>query len=183
MLRSTQPTALMAGTVEQFLLNDIMNKHRVERFLAGNPKISEKSIPSLNSFEIERAKNKIKNKIGLSLDTSDLEFLRFIHENSYLLNNVCAKDISFKLKSDNFGEKNVYLVWDDWRDVDRISVNDFLENFDCIWFPVADDLDVFDEDGLWALLIEHTGQLKIFGNLDVFQICQNKDRRLGKLVL
>lgn len=53
--------------------------------------------------------------------------------------------------------KYIYLNWHNFEKIDRFYLSDLNRYFYDIWFPVADDLDLFDETLDWILSIRHDG--------------------------
>lgn len=49
----------------------------------------------------------------------------------------------------------LYLDWGDFNNVDLISVDDFNKHFYDIWYPVSDDINIFDETLNWFVYISH----------------------------
>ncbi|GAA4034803.1 hypothetical protein GCM10022409_19080 [Hymenobacter glaciei] len=52
---------------------------------------------------------------------------------------------------------NVYINWCQFERIDKIAIAALDKFFDDIWFPVSDDIDLFDESLSWVLSIRHDG--------------------------
>lgn len=52
---------------------------------------------------------------------------------------------------------NIYINWFHFDNIDILNTSDFNKYFDDIWFPSADDIDLFDESLTWVVSIRHDG--------------------------
>jgi len=52
---------------------------------------------------------------------------------------------------------NVFINWYRFDDIDEISLKDLDQYFYGIWFPVVDDIDIFDDTFKWVVSISHDG--------------------------
>lgn len=55
----------------------------------------------------------------------------------------------------------VYINWYRYDEIDRLKRKDLARNFDDIWYPDVDDIDVFDESLSWILSIRHDGYIRL----------------------
>lgn len=55
----------------------------------------------------------------------------------------------------------VYLNWYRYDDIDKMKFIDIANYFDDLWYPDADDIDIFDETLTWIFSVSHSGQIKI----------------------
>lgn len=53
----------------------------------------------------------------------------------------------------------IYINWYQFDDIDLINTSDLNKYFDDIWFPSADDIDLFDESLNWIVSIRHDGNV------------------------
>lgn len=51
----------------------------------------------------------------------------------------------------------IYVNWDNFKTIDMFGFTDFDKYFDDIWYPVADDIELFDDSLDWFISIEHDG--------------------------
>ncbi|TDQ12029.1 hypothetical protein [Pedobacter metabolipauper] len=51
----------------------------------------------------------------------------------------------------------VFINWYRFKRIDRFDLKDLDKYFDDIWFPVSDDIDLFDASLDWILSIRHDG--------------------------
>lgn len=52
---------------------------------------------------------------------------------------------------------HILVNWYQFKKVDEYNIDDFDKYFYDIWFPIADDIDIFDESLNWILSIRHDG--------------------------
>ncbi|UOE40228.1 hypothetical protein MTP09_09915 [Chryseobacterium suipulveris] len=53
----------------------------------------------------------------------------------------------------------LYVNWDNFQTIDKFSSEDFCKYFNDIWFPSADDIDIFDDKLNWIISIRHDGAI------------------------
>jgi len=106
---------------------------------------------------------KLQNKIGGSLTPQELS-LEIRERSSYLEGENAEKnDFSIKMVFDSIGVKtriNIYINWYLFDNIDKIHFSDFNQFFDDIWYPGADDIDIFDNTTDWLVSINHDGSIK-----------------------
>ena len=54
----------------------------------------------------------------------------------------------------------IYINWYRFNAIDEMRFSDFVTYFDDVWYPAADDIDVFDSSCLWFLSISHNGVVR-----------------------
>ena len=53
----------------------------------------------------------------------------------------------------------IFIDWYDFKRIDRMKLLDFAKHFHDIWYPIADDINIFDSTLKWILFIRHDGIL------------------------
>jgi len=121
------------------------------------------NIISLNQKQIELLQKKIclKFLFEKKCDFLDL-YKQYIMNNEKILNKnqfTVQKTITQLLLSylNISKEELLYLDWDGFKNVDEITVKDFLDNFENIWYESSDDLTIYDENAEWIISIYHFG--------------------------
>lgn len=141
-----------------------MNESRRARYLNGGPVGSPDLIPSINEAHLTGAKAIWASALGLRVEQA-VQVTQYVHRLATPLDVFIDDDGDFdigKIGLNVADQDRVFLVWDDWLDVDETSFEVLRKEFRNIWYPVADDLDVYDARGRWALLIDHNGQVKLY---------------------
>jgi hypothetical protein len=54
-------------------------------------------------------------------------------------------------------DATLFINWDRFETVDRVSAADLTRYFTDIWYPGADDIEVFDQTCNWVLFVPHSG--------------------------
>lgn len=105
---------------------------------------------------------KIKEDIENKYQIQDRYFDKDLSKMQIFFDKLNAEDENFNflnlikelnLKEDN----NIYVTWNSFVDIDKFSIKDFCKYFDDIWYPVADDIDVLNQDLSWIISIRHDG--------------------------
>jgi hypothetical protein len=136
-----------------------MTPDRIDRYMAGNPIISQTKFASCSIREIEWHWHRLES--NLCLDISQfIGRTNAIHSLASMVPNICATDKQFNLLDIVHSAKRtdeVLLVWDDWQEVDVSEFRFVCQEFDNLWFQTTDDLDIIDINGQWGILIDHNG--------------------------
>lgn len=118
------------------------------------------SFPFYKSVEEAKCESFIKvisqkYNINVSNLESELMLLQSFYEDSNALDEFKLMDTLAKLEINPL--INVYINWYRFKDIDELNLNDLDKYFYDIWFPSADDIDIFDENLNWILSIRHDG--------------------------
>ncbi len=57
---------------------------------------------------------------------------------------------------------DVFINWYRFDDIDKIALNEFDKYFYNIWYPAADDIDIFDDSLIWIVSIRHDGYVSYY---------------------
>ena len=76
-----------------------------------------------------------------------------VDENFELLNFLNSYSIDF--------DDEIYINWYKFDNIDKIKIIDLNNYFYDIWYPSADDIDLFDENLNWILTIRHDGSVSL----------------------
>jgi hypothetical protein len=144
------------------------NKSRLERFIdfGGKPCVAEK-IHAAPEKEVCVVLNQLRKILHLDDSSDPAEIQKAMHQlepsRSFFIDDTFIFD-GFKLNAAD--DDLVFLLWDDWNDIDTTRFGILNDEFQRLWFPVADDLDIIDANGRWAILITHYGLAKVHDDLD-----------------
>jgi hypothetical protein len=133
-----------------------------------------KDFPKYRSLSLEECHDilfRIKNELSMAQDIDPLDLVIQIKNNSTLVpikNN--AQDEKFNLeelfrKLNITYQKYVLLNWNRFDQVDEIKFKDLSKYFNYIWYPGADDLDIFDQTFKWILSISHSSEVSLIENI------------------
>ena len=139
---------------------------KIENFERAKPGQSFPWFRHLNPKESEEIREALMGKLSLGADTDGLTLVQTLLDRSGALEGYDAGADKFALLPvfEQLGlqpEEHVYINWHRFDDIDLISLKDLVSFFDDIWYPAADDLDIFDPSLNWILSVTHSGQIRI----------------------
>lgn len=108
--------------------------------------------------------NEIKYQIIQKYKLIEADFESSLRGKQLFFNLINAEDENFKffdvLKNLQIkAENHLYINWDNFQMIDEFRSEDFYKYFDDIWFPSADDIDIFDSQINWIISIRHDGAI------------------------
>jgi hypothetical protein len=138
-----------------------MDRIKIENFEREHP---TKEFPRYRSLS-SRDANKIHKTWFLKMAQSDgnpLELIKEIRARSRRLNCPRAESEEFSLedcfaKADIHSRPDVFVNWDQFNAIDRLDLHDLNRYFLDLWYPAADDIDIFDSSFQWILSIDYLG--------------------------
>lgn len=141
-----------------------MEKFKIELYEDVNGKNTFPSFKTLGKDECTPIQNNIRHLFDLPEDSTLLEIVNKVEEVEVHLNVYDAQDDNFSLIPcfKDMGvvvSDNVYLNWYRYDEIDIMAADDLINNFDDIWFPSSDDLDIFDSSFEWILSVQHDGMI------------------------
>lgn len=144
----------------QFQLNfKNMENFKIDLFV-GEYNINFPEYSPLSEDDCIKIIKKLSEKFGLDF-LSNEKIAYDLMQRQIILEKVDAKDnfhLMLALKNlDIIFSSNIYINWYQFRDIDLIKINDLDKYFYDIWFPSADDIDIFDENLNWIVSIRHDG--------------------------
>jgi hypothetical protein len=104
-------------------------------------------------------------RINLSLD-DNLSLLKIIFDRSKVIGEAHSADNGkFNLKEVliNVGveiRESVFINWYRLDHVDELRTSDLFEYFHDLWYPAADDIEIFDESLDWVVIVTHYGEIR-----------------------
>ena len=108
--------------------------------------------------------SRLATRLGLPTTIQGLDLLIELSKLGVVLPGVSAESDDFVLSrtiSDSgiVSEPSVFLNWYRFDNVDQLQLTDLTKYFDDIWYPAADDIDVFDTTLSWVISIRHDGMV------------------------
>ena len=139
-----------------------MENVKIDNFQKAFP---DQEFPPFSHLNIQIAtkfKVLLGRKLGIANPADGLELIRKLvatgtaHPEYGVVEDVLS--LGQVLASTNLSRpESVYLNWHRFDDIDSLKTVDFEAYFPDIWYPSADDLDVFDDSLKWILTITHNG--------------------------
>lgn len=129
------------------------------------PLYDEEVFPSFRKLNVEECLNIVSSliqKFNLPENISSLDLIKYIAQLGDLIPNLDTEDPGFNLikllKSYNITQnKNIFIDWYRFDNIDEMSLDDLSKHFDDIWYPSSDDITIFDSSLNWFLFIYHYG--------------------------
>jgi len=143
-----------------------MESFKIEHFEKENGRGSFVSFRSLPDSEADSLRLRLINALGLEYNCSKLDLVRYVDEISSPLDGVNAEDDEFNL-SDlvvslklSFDEM-IYLNWYQFDQIDEMKITDLSNQFDDIWYPSSDDLNIVSVNLNWIISVHHSGTVSV----------------------
>jgi len=142
-----------------------MDSFKIEHFKTEYPNIAFPECHSLDNTELLILQNHLFDK--LSFKNRDLlELTKKLNDLASVIFDVNAENEDFCLSSVLTGKnikpnRLVYLNWYRYDQIDKIGFADLEKYFDSIWYPISDDLDIFDDSYSWILSVSHDGVVSL----------------------
>ena len=140
-----------------------MDQFKIDHFSKANPGTPFPGFNSLSLQEGSAIRAELATRLGLSNTADGLVVLTKLREKaeSIPLN---ADDPDFNLVSAFAAlaithSEHVLVNWYRFDRIDRLRFSDLSKFFTDLWYPVSDDIEIFDETVTWVLMVSHGGDL------------------------
>jgi len=142
-----------------------MENFKKEHFSADHPDQPFPAIHAVGDADAQALRRTWCERLRVEPEYDPLALLRLIEAR--------AEPISGSAEAEGFNlartleetgvrpQETVYVNWCRFDTVDVIRLDELSEFFDYIWYPSADDIEVFDSGCAWILLVRHDGALSI----------------------
>jgi hypothetical protein len=143
-----------------------METRNIEDFKREHPGIKFPDYRHLTANETEAIRRRLKILASLPENIDNLTLTRHIAKISKICDCENANDEKFNLSAtlnslDIFPEDQVYINFYRFDEVDKMLLNDVSRWFRFIWYPVSDDIEIFDDSLEWILSVTHDGEIQI----------------------
>lgn len=144
-----------------------MEQFKISHFERDKPGEVFPKFEPLGSDEVSRIRKDLGYQFGLDEWVESLTLMRHLLTASQPVEGFDAKTGEFDLSkvAQSLGitpKRSVFINWDRFETVDRMAFADLSTYFHDIWYPSADDIEVFDDTLSWILFINHSGTVRIF---------------------
>jgi hypothetical protein len=145
-----------------------MKNHKVLNYDREFPSGPPLKFTSLTQREAETLGQQLINRAGLE-GVSPIEMLRGALARAEKLPNVCLDEHEIELaevleRCEVKPQKRVYIQWRLFEEVDEFDLDELKRVFYYVWYPIADDIELFDDSMRWIVFIEHHGAVSILRN-------------------
>lgn len=123
-------------------------------------------IPTLKKISLDECV-KIRSKLYTIYNIENIDvILKEMYNNCHPIKKVDIKEEKFDFKDilielDIFIPKEIYINWFKFDKIDIISFDVFNKYFFDIWYPIADDIEIFNKDLKWIISIRHDGIISL----------------------
>lgn len=143
-----------------------MQTFKIDNFKKEKPGHAFPRFESLGVKETEAVRADLASRLGLPQTVDPLELIRCVGQRARVLRDVDADEASFDiaeaLRVEGIRPRpDVYVNWYRFDEIDRMRFDDLAQNFDDVWYPTSDDIDIFDSSFSWILSIDHEGTVKL----------------------
>ena len=143
-----------------------MQRFKIENFEREHPDVPFPWFVTLSADEATRLRQGLAVKVGFTRPDDTWALLTYLVSLSRTLRGASGDGSGLDLRA--ILQKacisplaHVYINWDDFRTIDRISFADLCCYFDDIWYPGPDDIEIFDDALSWILFIHHYGAVDV----------------------
>ena len=143
-----------------------MDAFKVENFTHDYPDHQFPWFEALSATETKKIRETLLQQVGLSETDNPLTLVHQILKRSQPIDYISADNEAFKL-ADLFATlrlqplDNILVNWYRFDDIDRMKREDVLTYFHALWYPGAEDIDIFDDSLSWIVLVLHSGSLRV----------------------
>jgi hypothetical protein len=143
-----------------------MEHFKIEHFERDRSGESFPKFHTLAPNELFHIRKELARKAGFDETVEPLILIRFLLDASHPVGEYNATSEGFELSSvtkelDLKPQQHIYINWDRLVTVDRMKFADLSKHFNDIWYPSADDIEVFDDSLSWILFVHHSGSVRV----------------------
>ena len=143
-----------------------MDEIKVQNFTREHPGTQFPHYRPLSEREAEELRRRLCLRLGLPPETSPLDLVHTLFNRSAAVPHVNAEDENFSLKAvlREVGiepDSKVFINWHRFDQVDELNLDALATRFDDIWYPAADDIDIFDKGLEWVLSVGYSGTVRV----------------------
>lgn len=143
-----------------------MERFKIANYLREYPQGKFPEVTSLEKDAALRLADKLKAIMGISKAARPIEMTRLMDQLGLAVEGVQAGQSDFSVRNvlssqDIRPDESVFINWHQYDEIDQIGLSDLEEYFAYIWYPSADDIDIFDSSCAWVLSVSHDGEIKV----------------------
>jgi hypothetical protein len=143
-----------------------MQSFKIENFVRENPGLSPPRFQHLTDSEASALAERLLTRAGRPKGTPS-EVIRWLSEQATPLGglNLNENEVALHELFRRAGIKPgpvVYVEWGTLSDVDRFETDELGRYFYDVWYPSADDIEIFDDTTEWLIFIRHYGGVEVW---------------------
>jgi hypothetical protein len=141
-----------------------VDSFKLERFRELNPTTEFPQIRKISETKVRELRIRLARVVGFPAEIDNLALTHHLDSLLTPIDGASARTPGFDLAAvaESLGIQpleDVYINWYRYDRVDEIKFNDLSKFLSWIWYPSADDIEVFDDACSWILSIAHTGDI------------------------
>ena len=141
-----------------------MRPERIELFEREHPGHALPAFTTLSDADAKKVRESLARAIGLDANVDPLALTKALRARSEPVPGLNAENGPFSLEAafraaDIQPMPQLRLTWYRYDEIDEMAVSDVAAYFDDLWYPRADDLDIFDRSLGWILSINYYGEV------------------------
>ena len=134
-----------------------MENFKLENFKLDHPEERTFDVNVSKDITVREVQARLCKKF--SQETIGIDLVKVIREKSLYIGDV-SESVSKIFNQEGIKQpETIFLNWYRFDAFDEMLFSDFIKCFDYIWYPSADDLDIFDQSLSWILSIDHDGSI------------------------
>lgn len=143
-----------------------MEKLKIENYLKAFPGAVLPEYQALSAASAAMLRDSLKRRFNIATDADPLTIVRELDALGVVWTGFNAQDETFRvskvLASAHIAvREHTYVNWYRYDDIDKIRFDDLDRSLVDLWYPGADDIDIFDDSLGWVLSISHRGSVKL----------------------
>lgn len=143
-----------------------MDEIKIQNFSREHPGETFPDYETLSASDAKRTEVGVREQLKAPSHLSTLDLVKLIREKEAVIPDSDADSNHFDLQSELLGigitpNEHIYINWHQFDQVDRMRFHDLSNYFDDIWYPAADDIDLFDDTFSWIFSVGYSGELGI----------------------
>jgi hypothetical protein len=156
-----------AGAQVQFQSSDMMDQSKIENFARTYQESSFPNFRTLSSAECAEVRGEVVALLQLGPHASGLDIVKTLHRcKAKHLGEVGIDRAVVHLREvlheiPLSAHHQIFVNWYQFDQIDGMDLDDLSSNFDDIWYPSVDDIEIFDKSLTWFLSVSHDGRLTL----------------------
>lgn len=143
-----------------------MQKFKIDNFLRENPGMAPPSFVPLTDAAVNELVETLLINAGCPAGVPK-DVLRELSANATPVTGVNLEQEELELQV-LFGKSGInpgpvlYVEWGAMREIDRFQTADLNRHFYHVWYPGADDIEIFDDSLTWLMFVRHYGSVHVW---------------------
>jgi hypothetical protein len=143
-----------------------MESFKIENFQRHNAGADFPWFETLLPHECASLKTRLVDRLGLVTSTDSLPLVQRLNDISSVVRVFspvgAVLDLAAIFHSLGITPSATVLInWYRFDQIDRMKFSDLCHNLEDVWYPAADDIDIFDTSLHWIISLTHYGKIRI----------------------